>query len=69
MVVLPRLARTLNKPGIATALGLVLIAVAIFGLASDDIKRTYAIVILVVGVINVFRAIPFGNRNGAAETG
>jgi hypothetical protein len=37
MVFLPRLARALNKPGIATVLGLVLVAVAIIGVTSGDI--------------------------------
>jgi hypothetical protein len=41
MVVLPRLARALNKPGIAAALGLVLIAVAIIGMATGDIRTVY----------------------------
>ena len=58
MVVLPRLARALNAPAIAALLGLVLIAVAIAGLATDDIPRGYAITILVVGVINLLRALP-----------
>ena len=58
MVLLPRLARALNKPAIATLLGLVLVAVAIIGLVTDDIRKLYAIIILVVGAINVLRAIP-----------
>ena len=58
MVLLPRLARTLNKPAIATALGLVLVVVAIIGMASGDIRTLWAIIILVVGAINVLRAIP-----------
>jgi uncharacterized membrane protein YidH (DUF202 family) len=49
MVLLPRLARALNKPAIATVLGLVLVAVAI--------------IILVVGTINVLRAIPAGDAS------
>jgi hypothetical protein len=58
MVILPRIARALNAPGIAALLGLVLVAVAIIGLVSDDIRTLWAIVILVVGVINLIRAIP-----------
>jgi hypothetical protein len=58
MVVLPRLARALNAPVIAALLGLVLIAVAIAGLATDDIRRGYAIIILVVGVIDLLRSFP-----------
>ena len=58
MVLLPRLARALNSPLIATLLALVLIAVGIFGLASGDIRQRYAIIIVVVGGINLIRAIP-----------
>jgi hypothetical protein len=58
MVILPRLARALNAPLIAAVLGLILIAVAIIGLATDDIRTRWAIIILVVGAINVLRAIP-----------
>jgi hypothetical protein len=58
MVFLPRLARALNKPGIATVLGLVLVAVAIIGMTSGDIPTGWAIIILVVGAINLLRAIP-----------
>jgi hypothetical protein len=59
MVVLPRLARRLNSPAIAGALALVLIAVGVVGgLILDDIPRSYSIVIIVVGVINLIRAIP-----------
>jgi hypothetical protein len=48
VVILPRLARALNAPAVAAVLGLVLIAVAIIGLATDDIRIGYAIVILSV---------------------
>jgi hypothetical protein len=58
MVFLPRLARALNKPGIATVLGLVLVAVAIIGMTSGEIRTLWAIIILVVGAINLLRAIP-----------
>jgi hypothetical protein len=58
MVLLPRLARALNKPAIATVLGLILVAVAIIGMVTGDIPTGWAIIILVVGAINVLRAIP-----------
>jgi predicted small integral membrane protein len=61
MVILPRLARALNAPLIATILGAVLIAVAIIGMVTDDIRTLWAVIILIVGVINVLRAIPSGN--------
>jgi hypothetical protein len=62
MVILPRLARVLNAPAIAAALGLILIAVAVIGLATGDIRTGWAIVILIVGVINVVRT--FSSRGG-----
>ena len=62
MVILPRLARALNVPAIAGLLAVILIAVGIFGLASEDIPRGYAITVLVVGIINLIRAIPYGGR-------
>ena len=57
MVILPRLARALNAPAVAAALGLILIAVGIIGLATDDIRAGYAIVILIVGLINLVRTM------------
>ena len=59
MVILPRLARAFNKPAIAALLGAILIAVAIIGLITDDIRTRLALIILVVGIINVVRAIPY----------
>jgi hypothetical protein len=58
MVVLPRLARALNSPGVATLLGLILIAVGIIGVVTDDIRTGWAVGIMVVGVINLLRGIP-----------
>ena len=62
VVILPRLARALNAPAVAAALGLILIAVGIIGLATDDIRAGYAIVILIVGLINLVRTM--APRNG-----
>ena len=53
MVLLPRLARRLNSPAIATVLALVLIAVGILGMATDDIRTGYAVLVLIVGLINL----------------
>jgi uncharacterized membrane protein HdeD (DUF308 family) len=64
MVLLPRLARALNQPAIASLLGLLLVAVAIVGMATDDISTRFGIVILVVGIINVVRAIPSARHPG-----
>jgi hypothetical protein len=58
MVFLPRLARALNQPAIASVLGLVLVVVAIIGMVTGDIRTGLAIIILVIGAINVLRAIP-----------
>ncbi len=58
MIILPRLARTLHHPALAVLLGFVLIGVAIYGLVSGHIPRLWSIIILVVGLINVLRAIP-----------
>jgi hypothetical protein len=60
VVILPRLARRLNSPAIATILAVVLIAVGILGIVTDDIRTSYAVVVVVVGVINLIRAIPYG---------
>ncbi len=67
MVILPRVARSLHHPALAVMLGLVLIAIAIFGLASGDIPKLWATVILVVGVLNVLRAIPHPDRQSSAS--
>jgi hypothetical protein len=64
MVILPRLARALNAPAVAAALGLILIAVAVIGLATDDIRSGWAIIILIVGVVNLVRTLsPRGERS------
>jgi hypothetical protein len=51
------LARALHHPGVELALAVILIAVGVIGLATDDIKKGYAIAIIVVGAINLLRAI------------
>jgi hypothetical protein len=51
------LARTLNQPGVAVALAVILIAVGVIGLAAHDIEKGYAIAIIVVGAINLLRAL------------
>jgi hypothetical protein len=68
MVLLPRLARRLNSPAIATLLALVLIGVGIFGIATDDIRTAYAVVVLLVGVINLVRALPYGRGSLAGHS-
>jgi len=67
MVILPRVARSLHHPALAVMLGFVLIAIAIFGLTSGDIPKLWASIILVVGVLNVLRAIPHPDRQSSAS--
>jgi len=63
VVILPRLARALNAPAVAGVLGLILIAVGVVGLATDGIRTGYAIVILIVGLINLIRTMAPRNRD------
>jgi hypothetical protein len=60
MVLLPRLARRLNSPAIATLLAVILVVVGIVGIVTDDIPTRWSIVVLVVGFINVIRLMPSG---------
>lgn len=62
VVILPRLARALHHPGVAVALGVILVAVGIIGLASHDIAKGWAILIIVVGTINAMRGIPHNDQ-------
>jgi hypothetical protein len=63
VVILPRLARALNAPAVAAVLGLILIAIGIVGLVTDDIRAGYAIVILIVGLINLVRTMAPRNED------
>ena len=65
MVILPRIARFLGHPGVASLLGVVLILAGVFGYATDDISRGWAILIFVVGVINVIHGVQ--NRRAEAS--
>jgi hypothetical protein len=62
MVLLPRIARRLNSPAIATLLAVVLIGVGILGIVTDDIRTGYAVVVLIVGIVNLIRALPYRSR-------
>ena len=62
MVLLPRIAKALNSPGIATLLAVLLIGVGIVGIATDDIPARYAVIVLIVGVVNLIRALPYRSR-------
>jgi len=57
MVILPRLARSLHHPALAGLLGVVLIGIGIFGLASGDIAQGWSIVILAIGLVNLLRLL------------
>jgi hypothetical protein len=51
------LARALDHPGVGVALAVILIVAGVVGLATDDIKKGYGIGIIVVGAINLVRAL------------
>ena len=53
---LPRLARILHHPALATALGAILIVLGAIGLATDE-PVGWAILMIVAGVINVLRGV------------
>jgi hypothetical protein len=65
MILLPRLARLFHHPGVAVALGGILIVVGVIGLASGDIPKGWAILILVVGAINLLRGVPSSEDSGS----
>ena len=65
MVLLPRLASRLNSPAIATLLAVILIGVGILGIATDAIRTGYAVVVLIVGLINLIRALPYRGERRA----
>jgi hypothetical protein len=69
MVFLPRIARSLHHPGLAVVLGLLLLAIGIYGLVSGDIPKLWAILILVVGTLNVLRAVPHPDAARTAKPG
>ena len=55
-MVLPRLARALHHPGVATALGVLLIVLGIVAIASGEPVGWWALII-VAGVVNVLRGV------------
>ena len=52
------LSRKIQSPLLAAALGVVLIAVAIYGLTKDQMPTWMGVVVIVVGVMNVMRLLP-----------
>jgi hypothetical protein len=69
MIFLPRIARSLHHPALAVLLGFVLVGIAIYGLVSGNIPKLWAILVLVVGALNVLRAIPRPDSDRSAATG
>jgi hypothetical protein len=69
MIFLPRIARSLHHPALAVLLGFVLVGIAIYGLVSGNIPKLWAILVLVVGALNVLRAIPRPDGDRSAATG
>jgi hypothetical protein len=65
MIFLPRIARSLHHPALAVMLGFLLVAIALYGLVSGHIPKLWSILILVVGGLNVLRAIPHPDRDRA----
>jgi hypothetical protein len=54
---------------LAVLLGFVLVGIAIYGLVSGNIPKLWAILVLVVGALNVLRAIPRPDNDRSAATG
>lgn len=52
------LSKKINSPWLAAALGVLLIGLGIYGLANDDMPTVIAILIIVVGVLNMCRLLP-----------
>ena len=52
------LTKKIQSPWLAAALGLLLVGLGCYGLVSDDMQTIIAILIIVVGVLNVCRLLP-----------
>ena len=61
------LSKKINSPWLAAFLGLVLIGVAIYGLAENDMPTLIAILIMVIGVINMLRLLPHADAPATDE--
>jgi ABC-type Mn2+/Zn2+ transport system permease subunit len=68
VIFLPRIAKTLHHPMLAAFLGLVLLAIGIYGLATKDIPKWWSIIIIVVGALNLLRLLAKPNENQAAHS-
>jgi hypothetical protein len=61
------LSKKINSPVLAALLGLVLIGTAIYGLAATDMPTVVAIVIVIVGVMNLLRLLPHSDEQASEE--
>ena len=52
------LTKKIHSPWLAAGLGLLLVGLGIYGFANDDMPTVIAILIIVVGVLNVCRLLP-----------
>jgi hypothetical protein len=68
VIILPRIARALHHPALAAFLGLVLLAIGIYGLASAQIPKWWSIIIIVVGALNVLRLLGNPSEDQAAHS-
>jgi len=63
------LSRKINSPRLAALLGLILVGIAIYGLSTSDMPTAIAILIMIVGVINMLRLLPEIKSGDAQEAG
>ena len=61
------LTKKINSPRLAAFLGLVLICVAIYGKVNNDMPTVLAVIIVVIGVINMLRLLPEPHEAAADE--
>lgn len=57
MFFVPRLARALDHPLFAFVSALALVVVGVIGLVADEMKTGWAILIVVIGLLNVVRGV------------
>jgi uncharacterized membrane protein HdeD (DUF308 family) len=54
---LPRFARALHHPTLAVVLGAILVVVGVIGLATGNMPVGWAILVVVVGMVNLLRGV------------
>ena len=60
------LTKKINSPWLAAGLGTVLIGLGIYGLANSDMPTIIAVLIIVVGVMNMCRLLPHPKEQAPA---